>query len=313
MKKLTKFNAPKIAIALALILAAGKGTVGFFCGSLAIMSAAFDSILDVIASMINLIFIKKADAPPDFEHQFGHGKMEAYAALLQSVIIFITGLLILYTAAQKILNPVMPNINILGISMMLIAIAFSLIITVMLSKIAERENSQALRGDALHYRVDVLTNFAILIAVLIVKFSGLTVIDPIVGGTLALYIMANAVRLHLSSLNIILDRGIPTEELKKLEEKFKLFSAYQHDYHQLRTRTDGNRIFADVHVTLCRTISLLEAHAIVDKIEETLCKGNNVDLLVHPEPCPGNCNENCKRKAVLDFLKSEEEKELRDG
>jgi cation diffusion facilitator family transporter len=306
MNRLTKFNAPKIAIALSLILAVGKGTVGFICGSLAIMSAAFDSILDVVASMINLVFIKKADAPPDFEHQFGHGKLEAYAALLQSVIIFITGLFILYTAVKKILNPTVMDLNILSISMMIVAIIFSLAITVMLSRVAKRENSQALRGDALHYQIDVLTNSVILIAIFVVKFTGAAIIDPIVGGALAVYIMANAVRLHLSSLNIILDRGIPTEELKKLEDKFKLFAAFQQDYHRLRTRTDGNRIFADVHVTLCRTISLLEAHSIVDKIEDALCKDNNVDLLVHPEPCPGNCGVNCKRKAVLEYLKREE-------
>ncbi|MDR2105610.1 MAG: hypothetical protein LBP51_07650, partial [Deferribacteraceae bacterium] len=115
-----------------------------------------------------------------------------------------------------------------------------------------------------------------------------------------------AARLHLSSLNIILDRGIPAEELKKLEERFKLFAPYQQDFHRLRTRTDGNRIFADVHVTLCRTISLLEAHTIVDMIEDALCKGRNVDLLVHPEPCEGDCKERCKRKAVLEFLKNRE-------
>jgi cation diffusion facilitator family transporter len=307
MITLTKFNAPKIAIFMALTLAVGKATVGFLCGSLAIMSAAFDSILDVVASMINLMFIKKADAPPDFEHQFGHGKMEAYAALLQSVIIFCTGLFILYTAAKNITEPLPPDINILSGAVMVVAVIFSLIITVMLSRVAKRENSQALRGDALHYRVDVLTNSMVLIAILVVKFTGVAIIDPLVGGALAVYIMVNAVRLHLSSLNIILDKGIPKEELKKLEEKFKQFAAYQQDYHRLRTRTDGNLIFADVHVTLCRTITLLEAHSIVDRIEDALSKDTNIDLLVHPEPCDGGCNEKCKRKAVLKFLEKEHE------
>ncbi len=304
---ITKYSAPKIAIAVAFCLAVGKGAVGLFTGSIAVLSSALDSLLDILSSSFNYIMIKKADTPPDEEHQFGHGKLEAYASIVQSIVIFSTGAALLYFAYKKFRVPELPDVNAISIIVMAVAIAASLVVTSMLSRVAKRERSTALAADALHYTVDILSNGAVLFALLIIKLTGAMWIDPLIGAVIAVYIMYSAVKLHISALNILLDRCVSKDEQKAIEDAFHEFTPYLQDYHRLRTRTDGNRVFADVHVTLCRHLTLEEAHTFTEMIEDSMNDTlRRIDLVVHAEPCDGSCRntDDCKKHAVYNLLRS---------
>ncbi len=273
-------------------------------GSLAVLTSALDSLLDVLSSSINYIMIRKADEPPDSEHPFGHGKLEAYASFLQSVVIFATGGFMIYKAAERVRTPELPFVDITTAAVMALAIAVSLFITTMLKRVAQREGSPALEADAAHYSIDLLSNSGVLLTIILVKFTGVWWIDPMVAGVLAVYIMVSAIRLHMSAFKIMLDSKISDEQLKEIENVLQEFAPYQQDYHHLRTRTDGMKIFADVHLTLCSDLTLQEAHALCDLIEKKMPKGHKgVDITIHPEPCEGVCTTSkCNREDVLKLL-----------
>ena len=301
-KGLNKYNAPKIAMGTAFLLAVSKGTVGLMTGSIAIIGSAFDSMLDILTSAINFIMIKKADEPPDSDHPFGHGKFEAYASLLQSIIILAIGVSLLYGAYHKLKVSDPIDVTPLALGVMVLSILASLFITALLRHTAKKENSQALHADALHYAVDVAANACVLLALLAVKLTGLGWLDPVFGAVIAVYIMWSALKLHFDTLKIILDRRIPADKLALVQNALNKFKDYQVDYHRLRTRTDGSRIFADVHLTLCRKLTLQEAHDFVDILESEFPE-SSVDMMIHPEPCPCPGGENCRADAIRTLIK----------
>jgi cation diffusion facilitator family transporter len=300
---LNKYNAPKIAIATAALLTIGKGIAGFLSGSLVVIGSAMDSMLDILASSLNYIMIRKADAPPDNEHPFGHGKFEAYASLMQSVLIMAIGGLLLFGAYRKFQVPELPEVTTFSTVVMVLSILASIFITLILRHTAKKENSQALRADALHYFVDVAGNSCVLAVLIIVKVTGASWVDPIFGAAIAIYIIISAVRLHISTLRIMLDTSIPEDRMKKIVEVLEKFNPYQLDYHRLRTRTDGNKVFADVHITLCKKLTLTQSHAFMDIVEAAM-PHDGIDLVIHAEPCECDCETNleCKRVATLELL-----------
>ncbi|MDR2883530.1 MAG: cation diffusion facilitator family transporter, partial [Deferribacteraceae bacterium] len=134
--KISKFAAPKIAMALALALAVGKAIVGYMSGSLAVMSSAIDSLTDIFASGMNYFFLKKADVPPDHDHPFGHGKMEAYALFLQSVFLFLIGAALLIESVKRVKAPTAPEVDVATVAMMIISMLVSVFLSVMLRRVA---------------------------------------------------------------------------------------------------------------------------------------------------------------------------------
>jgi cation diffusion facilitator family transporter len=248
--------------------------------------------------------IRAADTPPDSDHQFGHGKLEAYSSLIQSIIIFITGIFLLYTAFKKLLTPHAVEVTAASALVMLIAIIISVFLNIMLKRVAERENSQALKADAMHYAIDIASNGCVLLTVLVIKLTGVVWLDPIIGGILAMYIIYSAVKLHIATLKIMLDSRLPKDKLWQIYRNFRLFEPYHQSIHRLRTRTDGVKIFADVHVTLCKDLTLADAHTLIDIIENKFELETSIDLVVHPEPCDGSCEGTvkCKKNAILSLL-----------
>jgi divalent metal cation (Fe/Co/Zn/Cd) transporter len=149
-----------------------------------------------------------------------------------------------------------------------------------------------------------LTNAGVLVALLLVKLLNIPLIDPLIAAAMAIYIMYTAIMLHVDALKIMLDARIPDEQMAMLEEVLNRYSPYIQDYHHLRTRTDGNKLFADVHLRLCRDLTLHEAHSLGDMIEKEIrnaCEGRTTDIIIHFEPCknPENCRcQDCKGDAA---------------
>lgn len=294
-----------MAIALALMLAVSKAITGFLSGSLAVLGSAVDSMLDILASSVNFFMIRAADNPPDKNHPFGHGKFEAYSSFLQSVLIFSAGAFLLYDGINRLKTGAEPLVTPVVMGVMLASIVVSFIITALLRVIGERESSIALKADSAHYAMDLLTNSGVLVALLLIKLTGLGWIDAAIGIALAFYIMYSAGKIHWSALKIILDVSIPDEQMKEITKVLSKYEHYIKDYHRLRTRTDGNRIFADVHLLISGKLTLNEAHALCDLIESEL-ETVNIDITIHPEPCGDkDCKDGlCSRENVLNLLKS---------
>lgn len=285
-KKSSKINAPKVSMGVAFSLAVLKATVGFMTGSLSILSSAVDSILDTVASFFNFIAIKKAEEPADTAHQFGHGKYESLAAFIQSIIILATGLFILVSAWHKFNSNEVPEVGFAGIGVMILSIVATVFLTVFLRHVAKKEKSAVLEADAMHYAVDLYSNIGILLALMVMKYTGLTFIDPLVAAVVAIYIIYSALKLNFKVAKELLDERVEEDTYKKLLEVLNSFDSFHKDFHRLRTRSSGHEKFIDMHLTLCRNLTLAETHRMTDEIEEAIKIAiPDADITIHPEPC----------------------------
>lgn len=304
-KKGTKTKATKVAITVAFFLAVSKAAVGFITGSLSILSSAVDSILDIAASFFNYLALRKAEEPADEGHQYGHGKYEAMATFIQSIIIFVSGIFILLSAWNKFIHNNHPEVSSAGFVVMGISIGATIFLTIYLRYMAKKEKSTVLEADAMHYSIDLYTNIGILLALLIIKLTGWTVIDSIVAAIVAIYIIFSAIKLSLQVSKQLLDSSIEKEVYDKLLKVLESFGEYHLDFHRLRTRSAGNEIFIDMHLTLCRKLTLEEVHKITDIIEHAIAKEiPGADVTIHPEPChhTDDDHSDCNSKRIRQGL-----------
>ncbi len=281
-----KANATKIAMGVAFCLAVSKAAVGFMTGSLSVLSSAVDSLLDILSSFFNFIAIKKAEEPADTEHPFGHGKYESLATFIQSLIIFATGLMILVSAWNRFRSGSREEVGPESVWVMAVSIAATIFLTIYLRHTAKKENSSVLEADAMHYSIDLYTNIGILLALIIMRATGLSFIDPLVAALVAAYIIYSAIKLSIKVSRILLDGRVEEETYKKLVTVLKSFDGYHKDFHRLRTRSSGHEKFIDMHMTLCSKLTLGEVHRITDEIEDAIRKEiPDADITIHPEPC----------------------------
>lgn len=295
VKSTGKVNATKVAMTVAFLLAVSKATVGFMTGSLSILSSAVDSILDIAASFFNFIAIKKADEPADTVHQFGHGKYESLATFIQSLVIFATGLMILVSAWNKFRSGEVSNVGQAGIWVMVASIVATIFLTIYLRRVAKKENSSVLEADAMHYSIDLYSNLGILLALIVMKLTGLSFIDPLVAALVAIFIIYSALKLNFKVAKDLLDSRVEEDTYKKLIEVLNGFGEYHRDFHRLRTRSAGHEKFIDMHMTLCRDLTLAETHKIIDEIEDAIRREiPDADVTIHPEPCEHEACDNKK-------------------
>ncbi|MGA1846390.1 cation diffusion facilitator family transporter [Deferribacter abyssi] len=295
-----KANAPKVSIIIATILAIVKIIFGLFVNSMAIIASAADSIFDIIASAINFVAIKKSEEPPDEKHPYGHAKFESLATYIQSLIILLSGGFIFYKSIIKIIRKESVTDLNTGIYIM----AFSLIVTfflvIYLNYMAKKTNSSVIEADALHYKVDLLSNGGVILALVLIKYTNLQIIDPIISILTASYIIYSAIKLNLNVSMELLDTELPREIKNDIINVLKQFDEYHLNTHRIRTRKAGNKKFLDMHITLCKNLTLEDAHKVTQLIENALKKEvKDLDVTIHMDPCnektcPGfeACNKN---------------------
>ncbi|MCA1926912.1 MAG: cation diffusion facilitator family transporter [Calditerrivibrio sp.] len=283
---LTKANVPIISISFASILAICKLVVAIYSGSLAVFSSALDSLLDILSSMVNYFALKTAETPPDENHPFGHGKFEALAAFVQSIIIFLTGAYLLWRSFQNFVNKVeISDVN-ASIFIMVFSVIMTMILSIILRYYAKKFNSNVILTDSMHYEIDLVTNLGVLFSLLFAKYFEFHSIDYIVSSIISIYIMVSSSRLALSVSRELLDAEISSEELERIKDILKGYGELLIDYHKIRTRRAGKTIFLDMHITICREMNLSDAHKIADSIENDLTsKIENIDVIIHIDPC----------------------------
>ena len=266
-------KATLVSTATAGVLIIIKLTIGILSGSVAVLASAIDSVLDLIISAFNYFAINKSEQPADKTFNYGKGKIEALAAVIEGTIITMSGLFILYHAIKKAY--VGEETTLLGSSILVMAI--SLVITIalvmFLNYVAKKTNNMVIKSDALHYKTDVLSNGAILISLILIYSTGLHLIDAIMGVIISIYIIYSAYEIIKEGVFILLDGSLDEEivnEIKNIIESEDKIS----DYHYLKTRKSANTNFVDVHLVFNEGISLLKAHTLGDKIEDNIAKIN---------------------------------------
>lgn len=269
----------------ALLLAAGKATVGFLTGSIALLSSALDSAGDALASFANFLFLTVASRPPDEDHPFGHGKAEHLAALLQGVILLAGAVTLGYRAAERIRRPAPVQADAVAIATMIASLIATIAITTYLKRNAVRSESSALASDALHYTSDIVANIATMGALVLVRITGNPLIDSIFGVTVAGWIAWNSLYLLWNAGNDLMDVALPGEEIASIVAAIERADPHVLGYRDLRTRRAAGVRFVEFELLIHRRVSFDEAHDLTEivkaGIKETLA---NTVVTIHAEP-----------------------------
>jgi cation diffusion facilitator family transporter len=308
--KSPKLAAARLSVLTALGLAILKLVTGFFTGSLAVLTSAIDSLLDILMSGINMMAIRHAEQPADEQHPYGHGKFESLATIFQSLVIAASGGWIIYEAVQRMIDPSPIKQTGIGIIVMSISTVASILISRHLKRVAKETDSSALEADSLHFSMDVYTNLALLIGLILISRFNLPWLDPVMSFLVAIYILVESLKLLRQAMRDILDEQLPETIRLEIET---LIDDHKHDlfgYHNLRTRRAGSQKLIDFHLTVCKHLSVEEAHDITDYIEKKI--GEEIigtDVTIHVEPCRReNCpgREACPTQSIR--RKSDEDK-----
>lgn len=277
--------AASVSIGTAIVLGIIKLIASFFSGSLALLASALDSMLDAIVSLINFFAIRTAAQPPDKNHPYGHGKFEALAEFLQGIFIGFSGLYLAYESILRIFKPVAIEQETIAIGIMVFSIIATTALVLFLNRTAQSTGSLVIKSDSAHYFSDVLSNFAIIGGLLIVKFTEFKVIDPILSLGISLLILHSALELLKESFDILTDHELPKEIRNKIEKILNAAKKPVTGWHLLRTRRSGTQVHIDYHLVFDDTIGLLQAHDIAEKIEDKIRKAvPHSILLTHLDP-----------------------------
>jgi cation diffusion facilitator family transporter len=262
-----------VSTSAATLLTLVKLFVGIMSGSVAVLASAIDSILDMGVSLFNFFAIKKAEEHPDENFPYGKGKVQAIAGVIEGTIITLSGLFIIYEAVHKILHG--KSTEYLGVSLgvMLFSIVVTFLLVRYLKSVAEKTGNIVIKADALHYETDLLSNGAVVAALLIVWLTGWDWIDALFGLGIGLYIIYSAYEIIHEGVMILLDRSLPSEIVAKIGEIIGNHPKVN-GYHWLKTRTDGTHNFVEFHLVLTPDMTLEEAHKIAEELE---CKIASLD------------------------------------
>jgi ferrous-iron efflux pump FieF len=285
-----KQKASLFAIVSAAILATGKFSVGLISGSMAVMSSGLDSLLDVFMSGMNFFAIKKAAEPADNEHQYGHGKAEDLAAVIQSLVIVFSGVAIIYTTIEKFLSKEAIVYSRFDIGVMACSLVFTIVISIVLKVVGKKTGSKALLADALHYTSDFYSNSAAIVAIVLTYYTGMTYFDLLFAVIIGLIIIFSAIRIFRDGLSGLMDTSVPDNIEKEIRAIIDAMPFPYAGYHKLRSRLAGNKKYLDFHLLICRKALIGEAHNLAEAIEVKMTeKMQNIDVTIHIEPCPKEC------------------------
>ena len=283
------------SISVALILIVAKLIAWGLSDSVSLLATLIDSVLDALASLINLIAVRHALTPADKEHRFGHGKAEALAGLSQSMFIAGSAGFLLLEAGRRLISPI--AVESVGVSMLVMV--FSIIATLLLlsfqAHVIRKTNSTAIRADALHYRTDLLVNASVILA-LWLSVKGWAGFDALFACAIAIYILYSAWEIITVSYDHLMDRELPDEQREEIE-RLVLQHKSARGLHDLRSRHSGTVTFIQLHLELDDDLSLLEAHKISDEVELCLLgafPGSEIIIHIDPQSVVG-------REAMADF------------
>lgn len=280
-------KATVVSTSVAALLVIIKMTVGILSGSIAVLASAIDSLLDLTVSMFNFFALHNAEKNPDENFNFGRNKIEPLAAVIEGTVITLSALFILYEALLKISHPRDMNFMSETIWVMLVSLLITAILVVFLNYIAKKTNNMVIKADALHYKTDLFSNGAVLVALGLISITGEQLIDPVLGIGIAIYMIYSSIPIIKEGVMMLLDASLPEEDIEKIKEILEA-DGVSTDYHFLQTRESGSHIFISVHVVFNVSISLYDAHLVSDKMELKIKKlfdeDKQVHVLIHMDP-----------------------------
>jgi cation diffusion facilitator family transporter len=263
-----------------------KVIAGSITGSVAILTEAVHSSIDLVASIVALFSVRKADEPADESHRYGHEKIENLAAAIEGILILVGSSVIAFEAIRRLVRGGHIQSVPLGIVVVGISVVANLVVSAVIARTARATESAALEGDAAHLRTDALTSSGVLAGLALVKLTGAQWIDPAVALAVAASIVTTGVRLLGRSSRILVDEALPPEEVAVICDAIEQFAPRGViGYHELRTRRAGARRYVDLHVQFRSGTSLEDAHKTAHELQNVISSRlARADVLIHLEP-----------------------------
>jgi len=277
-----------------------KLAVGFFIGSISILSEALHSGIDLLAAIIANYSVKKAGQPADDEHKFGHGKFENVSGTVEAILIFVAAIIILYKSSEKILGNEGFEFEFIGIGIVVMGISaiVNFYVSARIMKVAKKAESIALEADAYHLTTDVYTSIGVFIGLILIQVTKNPVFDPLLAIIVALIILKASYDLTKRSVSGIMDVKLSDKEEECIKSIIHEHYSQYAEYHNLRSRMSGAERFVDLHLVVPKKQLVVDAHDFCDHLEKDIKeKIPNLSILIHIEPCETDC-EICKKLEV---------------
>ena len=273
-----------LSVATAAVLVVIKGGVWLISGSVALLASAADSGLDLIASLVTFYAVRYAQAPPDAEHRFGHGKAEAFASLTQAGLVFASAALIGQEAIVHILNPTPVSNEGWAVAVMAVSTALTVMLILAQGRVLKQTNSVAVSGDRAHYLTDVASNLIALAGIGAAAWLGFNQLDAIAGLVVAALLLWAAVGVFREASGQLMDHELPDADRARIVELVGQDPRLS-DVHQLRTRASGPFIHMQMHVDIDPALTLEAAHRLIVEAEtRILAEFPHADILIHADP-----------------------------
>jgi cation diffusion facilitator family transporter len=271
------------SVIAAVFLTGFKLIIGFLTGSLGILSEALHSALDLVAAVITFFAVKISDTPPDEDHNFGHGKIENYSALIETLLLVITCVWIIYEAVRRLVtHEVKIEITVWSFIVIITSIVIDYSRSRALYKVAKKHDSQALEADALHFSTDIWSSSVVLVGLIGVSFN-FNYADPIAALIVAVIVLSVSYRLGKKSFDALVDRA-PKGLHERVEEIVREILEVR-QFHDLKVRESGPNKFVELNIHVDQNMSINQAHEISHLVEEAIShKIKNVKVMIHTEP-----------------------------
>jgi len=290
-----KVKVASLSIASNTMLTLGKLIVGLSMNSVSVISEAIHSGLDLIAALIAFFAVRLSTKPADEDHNYGHGKYENVASIIEALLIIVAAIMIILNAIPKLKGGGEIHGLGLGAFVMAVSAVINIIVSRKLMKVAKITESPALAADGWHLLTDVYTSLGVLAGLLAIYVTGLTIIDPLIGIGVAILIFKAACDLIRDSMRSILDSCLPKSEEQIIHDVLDQYSNIFVEYHNLRTRRAGSDRYIDLHLIISKDKNINEIHELCYSIEQDILRQlPNVQILIYTEPERENSTDKCK-------------------
>ncbi len=282
----SKVKAARLSIISNSILIALKVVAGAVTGSIAILTEAAHSAIDLVAAIVAYFGVRKADEPADEDHPWGHAKIENLAAAIEGMLILVGAGIIIFEGVRRLVDT--PEVDSLGFG--IAVIGFSAVANVVVSQYLYRQaaltDSPALAADAAHLRTDAATSTGVLVALVLVQVTGVEWIDPAVALVVAAAIVGAGVRILSRTSRVLVDETLPESELAAVRAAIEEYGSDEvTGFHKLRARRAGSRRYIDLHVQFAEGTTLRRAHEVTHELQrEIRDRVRGADVLIHLEP-----------------------------
>ncbi len=272
------------SLGVAFILILLKALAFITTGSVAILSTLFDSVQDLMTSLINFIAVKHSIQPADKQHRFGHGKAQGIGSLIQSLIILISGGILIYTSCQRLCHQTAPTELCIGFWIICIALILTFILIRFQRYVVRLTGSLSIKSDMCHYTGDLLMNTGVLISLVCSYFIKTGWLDALFGVGVGLYLIKVSYEIISQAIEMLMDTELPQEIRHKIKENVLSIK----DIHQitdLKTRQSGNQIFIQMTLHMTETLTLKKAHQLADQAEHLIHTDfPDSEIVLHLEP-----------------------------